>query len=360
MKKSVLIGIGVAGVLSLGVGAFVVFGLMGSEEVAPLPIEVVAPEREPILVLERPENTPLEIFGPECYEDGRGNDALVATLPQAQTDCFAFRNGGNDLVDLSDRAADSPVLIAINGSQNSRQTIRLGGADDYIELQGEYNATIEGVNGQNSVLALPQITTIDLRFRQQGANVILSTPRGEVTLVRQAIGSGLEGPISHLILRDGKILGRSQIRVQSVVGQGTPQNDLIRSTNNDDIIYPGLGNDTITLLGGQNSVFFEGGMDSITSSGEGEAFNTLYIERPREEVAIDVTNQNRDIVLSMPEGSVTLRLQAFYPLGDPRVPVQRIVFMNGPISDEELRFLIEIEDENINNGVVDDRIRLRQ
>lgn len=363
MSKKLIIGGGIAGVMAVigGIGFFLMSG--GTPETLndqPLAVEEVEVEREPILSLTRPDRDPFNVYGPVCYQDGRGNDTLIASTPESQTDCFTFRNGGNDLIDLSGKTENEPVLIAINSSSPARQTVRLGPADDYIEFQGDFDATIDGAPGQDTVLSLPQVTTVDLRFRQSGGNVILMTPRGEITLVNQAVGSGLDGVISHILLRHGQVLGRSQIRVQSVVGQGTPGSDMIRSTTNDDIIYPGLGDDVITLLGGENRVHYEGGNDTITSSGDEGAYNSLFIEYPRAEVDIDVVNQGRDVVFVTQDGTVTLSLQLFYPVGDPRVPIQEIVFVDGPVTDEEIRFLIEIEEQESNRGSVDDRMRIRQ
>jgi Ca2+-binding RTX toxin-like protein len=347
-----------AGVTGLGITALVVFGggettLENVDE-----ISVSSSSTKPLVVLDLKEAGSLEIFGPECYNDTRGNDTLISTLPTAQADCFVFTQGGNDFIDLSGKSEQ--FLIAISTALPARQTLKLGSGDNYIEVKGDYNMSISALTPQNSILALPEITSFDIKFRQEGQNVIIITPRGNIRILGQSVGMTGEGPINYIKLRDNKFINRSQIRVQATVGQGTSGDDKIMGTADDDILFPGLGDDTITLLGGVNKITYSGGNDIIYSENFVNPNNELFIEEYREDVSFSTTNNDRDLLITTPKGTVTLSLQLFYEVGDPQVPIQKISFKDGPLLDDEVRFLLESESDLKNQGTVDDRSRLRQ
>ena len=311
-----------------------------------------------ILSFARPGRGPLEVFGP-CYRVTRGNDALLPSLPEAQTDCFAMFEGGMDLIDFSNRPAEEPVYIRIAGKPQSRHSITLPPGDNVVEIDGTFDVLLTGTLGTSTVLALPGISTIDMTMRQEGSDVVIQTIQGRVRLIDQTGGTGEEGFISQILLRGGAIVERAQIRVQSVVAQGTPNDDIIRDTDSDDVIYPGLGNDRITLLGGENRVHYEGGDDSITSAGDREALNRLYIPFNRAEASVFPSEDGRDVLVETPVGTVKLELQLFYPLGDPSVPIQEVNFLDGPVDEEGIRFLAETYRDSQNEQAVGERSRLR-
>ena len=333
-------------VLGAGTALTVALLVLGGDDTptsVPEPVASAAPVEPagPLLSFDRGDGTALAVMGPICYEDTRGNDVLIFPQKDTETDCYVLRQGGSDLLDFSQRGEDDPVFISIQGQRDSHQTIMLGAGDSVVEMTGITNARISGSLGQDSVLSLPTLTTIDLNLRQEGNDAIITTPTGTIVLVGQTVGTGQEGFIARLLLRGGVMLERSQIRVQSVVGQGTAGNDIIRDTDSDDVIYPGLGDDHITLLGGRNRVHYEGGNDRINSSGDRESHNTLYIPFTKGEVLVRPSDDGRDMLIETPNGTVRMELQLFYPLGDRRVPFQTVAFNDGPLDEEAVRFLSE-------------------
>lgn len=317
-----------------------------------------APQAPAILSFARPGRDPLEVFGP-CYRDTRGNDALLPSSPEAQTDCFAMFEGGMDLVDFSNRPGEEPVYIRIAGKPQSRHSITLPPGDNVVEIDGTFDVLLAGALGTSTVLALPGISTVDMTMRQEGSDVLIQTIQGRVRLIGQTGGTGEEGFISQILLRGGAVVERAQIRVQSVVAQGTPNDDIIRDTDSDDVIYPGLGDDRITLLGGENRVHYEGGQDSITSAGDRGALNRLYVPFNRAEASVFPSEDGRDVLVETPAGTVKLELQLFYPLGDPNVPIQEVNFLDGPVDEEGIRFLAETYRDSQNEQAVGERSRLR-
>lgn len=353
----------VLALVGVGAAASVAFGVMrGGEEPAPVVASVAVEDTAtapagPLLSYTRPDGSIFEVMGPVCYEDTRGNDVAVHPSDLTQTDCYVLKNGGRDLLDLS-RKNGEPVFIRVVGQRDSYQSFVLGPGDHVIEVDGTTNMRISGGAGANTVLALPNLTTVDLRFRQQGDDVLVETPRGTLVLARQT-GTSNQGPVGSILLRGGVVLERSQITVQSVVGQGTPGDDLIRGTDGDDVIYPGLGNDRITLLGGRNRVHYEGGNDRVNSSGAADSHNTLYIPFLREEVIIRPSDDGRDILVETPLGIAQMELQLFYPVGDKRVPIQSLVFVDGPIDEATIRALADTFEGNVAAEGATERSRVR-
>lgn len=351
--------------VGLGAAAAVGVTVLGGSSVEEVP-ETVASVVDsatqapagPLLEYTRPDGSVLRVMGPVCYEDTRGNDVAVYPSEGTESDCFVIQNGGRDLVDLSRKTADESVFVRILGRPESYQSLVLGGGDHVIEVDGGTNLRISGATGEGTLLSLPNLATVDLRFRQQGDDVLVETPTGTIVLAKQT-GSSSSGPIGSILLRGGVVLARDQIRVQSVVGQGTPGDDMIRGTANDDVIYPGLGNDSITLLGGNNRVHYEGGEDRINSAGSDDSSNTLYIPFLREEVQVRPSDDGRDMLVETPAGTARLELQMFYPIGDARLPIQSMVFNDGPISQEGMRALAETYEGNAADANAVDRGRVR-
>lgn len=360
--KAALLVLGVG--VSAGLG-LVVFGGSDAPSVPVASVDVASAQQAPVnstlLDFPLPGGGSLPVRGPVCYEDTRGDDVIVHPSENTQTDCFAFVNGGRDLLDVARRTEQEPVYVRVRGTLDSYQSLVFGQGTSVVEVDGATNFRLSSPSGGSVVLALPEMTTVDIQLRQQGDDVLIDTGRGTITLVRQAL-PGSQGLVSHIVLRGGEIVERSQIQVQSVIGQGTPGDDLIRDTDEDDVIYPGLGNDTITLLGGRNRVHYEGGNDRINSSGDRPSSNTLFISYPRSGVRVRASDDGRDIWIDTPVGRVRLELQLFFPQGDKRVPVQGVVFQDGPVTEAELRsaaLSYQVDNETMDADDVE-RQRLRQ
>jgi len=337
------------GVVGVGVVGITALSLLGGGEDAPLPAVASAPveqaagadvPRGPLRSFARPDGQVLNVMGPTCYQDTRGNDVLLYPSEKAETDCFVLNQGGSDLLDLSRKPASAPVYVHVVGQPQSSQTIGLGSGPNVVVVEGGSTVRLTGSAGKDTVLFLPHLTMADIAFRQQGDDVRIETLTGDITLVGQT-GAAEQGLVSHIMLRGGMVLERSQIRVQSIVGQGTPGNDSIRDTDADDVIYPGLGDDTITLLGGKNRVHYEGGNDRINSAGSPGSHNTLYIPFAQREAKLRPSEDRRDIIVEVPTGTVRLELQLFYPLDDPRAPIQAMVFTDGPVDAAFMRAAAE-------------------
>lgn len=347
MKKVVIAG---SAIVLLVVGVLAYFLMSGSSS-DNIPTDdglsgvVKEQERQPIAVLWRPNADDMNIYGPECYKDGRGNDTLFSGMPEANVDCFVFVQGGDDLINFTQRTDD--VFIGIGARDPSRQSVEVGTGDVYLELKGDHNLTLSSRGEKNIVLAIPDLAVEDISFDQSGVNLTVITPRGKIFLVNQLKGRGDSGPVSEIVLSGRRVLENDQIRVRSVVGQGTPDNDDILDTDGDDVIYPGSGDDRITLRGGENRVHYEAGNDTIFSNGASEnPKNTLFLPFNREDVGFETDQARRDLLLLTPNGeTVRLALQIFYSEGDKRVPIQEVVFTDGPVSEGQLRFLLEVAEQ---------------
>lgn len=356
--------LGILGVGALVVTGFVLFGpesppagpVGGMEPVASAP--VASAPAGPLLNFRRPDGSVLSVMGPDCYADTRGNDVLLHPSAQTQTDCFVLNKGGADLLDISRKTADEPVYVHVVGQPSASQTVVLGAGDNVVVADGPVRLRLSGAAGQNTILSLPNLSTVDINFRQRGDDVAIAIPGGEITIARQSGNTG-SGIVSQIMLQGGMVLERSQIRVQSVVGQGTPGNDVIRDTDSDDVIYPGLGDDTITLLGGRNRIHYEGGNDRINSAGDRPSHNTLFVPFSRSEVSVRRSEDGRDVVLVVPSGTIRLDLQMFYPVGDPRNPIQSVVFLDGPVDEAFIRqAALDFQDTEIAPETLD-RSRVR-
>lgn len=357
MKKVVIAGSAIV-LLVVGVVAYFLLSASSSDDILTDngAVGVVEEqEREPIAVLWRPNADDMKIYGPECYKDGRGNDTLFSNMPEAGVDCFVFLNGGDDLINFTQRTED--IFIGIGARDPARQSIEVGSGDVYLEIKGDHNLTLSSDGEKNIVLSIPDMAVEDISFEQSGINLKVVTPRGEIFLVDQLRGKGDIGPVSEIVLSGRRVLKNDQIRVRSVVGQGTSRNDDILDTDGDDVIYPGAGDDKITLRGGENRVHYEGGNDTVFSTGVSEnPNNTLFLPFGREDVAFETDKARRDLLIITPEQeTVRLALQIFYSDGDKRVPIQQVVFSDGPVNETQLRFLLEIAEQSA--GRVDRGVR---
>lgn len=312
----------------------------------------------PIWSFPRPGMPALDVFGP-CYDDTRGDDVLIASNPKAATDCFVLRNGGRDMLDFSGRRVDDAVYIRVVGKDRSSQTLVLGDADNVIEVDGTFEMRISGVRGRENILALPALRRYDIEMRQDGNDVIVRTVRGFIRLIGQAEGDGMNGIIARIILRDGEVIERSQIRVQAVVAQGTNGNDTIMDTDNDDTIFPKLGDDTIILRGGKNLILYEGGNKVISSVGTVPSQNSLHFSLNRGDVMIVPSENGRDVWLETPHGRLVLSLQMFYPVDDPRLPIHMLVFKDVTLDAAGIRFAADMYQDSKSSRSQQDRARLR-
>ncbi|MEO3416132.1 calcium-binding protein [Roseovarius sp. CAU 1744] len=201
-------------------------------------------------------------------------------------------NTSGDDVISGTRYADSMTTSAGN------DTLDAWLGDDTITYVSGNDQIIGGV-GQDT-LDLSQYSSDQVSFRNDGHDVFIATPDGEIELhyqVRQAIGHS-QTNIEALIFSDGT-LDDASIRQRALDDQNTVGDDVVSGTINYDLISGGVGNDTLEGNGGAdvfsfvpgdgNDVIidFADGLDLISFTGGPTSFADLIITDVNGDAVID-------------------------------------------------------------------------
>jgi hypothetical protein len=269
----------------------------------------------------------VNVIGP-CHEGTKGND-VFPLRSAALSDCYFMTSDGRDLLDAS--KFDGPVFVKVSSGFDS---IVLGDGDDVIEVRGNFNVIVDAGTGFN-VMSFPGLDIPDVSLRVEGEDILVEGKRGSLRMRRQFPREGVAAPIQRIVFDDGS-LEAGEIYLRAIDGQATDGDDVLTGTPQNDIIYPGLGNDRISALEGDDAIFYEGGNDVIMGSFEGVGFDTLSLPYSSSQVTFAAVN-NRDVIITTPSGSVTLQFQIFFPVGDARSNIDQFIFKDGVFSDGEVR-----------------------
>ena len=224
-----------------------------------------------------------------------------------------FADGYLDEQGLRDRAINDQNTIGDD-------TIVMGGGSDTLDYLGG-NDTIagNGLNHGNDTLDLSQYTAAQVSFRNVGADVEISTPDGVITLVNQimrAVGH-YHSNIEHVIFADGS-LDEAGIRTRAVDDQSTAGDDAIVATKFDDVIIYRGGNDSIA---GRFSNYGNDALDLSQYNADQVSF----------------LNVGDDILITTPDGSITLDQQIRSSIAFGQSNIETIVFADGSLDEAGIR-----------------------
>jgi Ca2+-binding RTX toxin-like protein len=267
------------------------------------------------------------VAGP-CQEGNQGNN-IFPIEGRVPSDCYLMMSAGRDYLDA--RSFTDPVFVQVSQGTDS---VFLGPGDDIIEVRGSFEIVIDAGLGKN-VLNFPGLDVPDVDLRVEGEDIILESKRGNIRMRRQYPREGEAAPIQKIVF-ESRTLSASEIYLKSIDGQASDGDDNLTGTPQDDVIYPGLGNDVIAGFEGNDAIHYEGGDDVIMGSFEGRGNDSLLLPYGFDEVFLE-NIANRDLKLILPGGSLTLQFQIFFPIGNERTNIESFVFTDGIYSDADLR-----------------------
>ena len=238
------------------------------------------------------------------FSDSISGTAGANALSGLAGDDMLDGRGGDDL--LNGGAGNDTI---IGGAGND--TIVYSGGDDTIE--GNFAAY------GNDTLDLSQYNADQVTFLNVGNDIVITTPDGSITLdnqIRWDIGH-VRSNIENLIFADGT-LDEAGIRARAVMDQSTAGDDAIVATKYDDLISYDGGNDTI--LGDINN-FGNDTLDLSQYNADQVSFNNL----------------GSDMIITTPDGIITLTYQVLTNIGHQRSNIENIIFADGSLDDAAIR-----------------------
>lgn len=123
--------------------------------------------------------------------------------------------------------------------------------------------------------------------------------------------------------------------------EGTDQDDVLIGTGGKDYFILDAGNDTITAKGGDDTIIYESGHDTImgdvnTAAHDNTGYDTLdFSKYTADQVSFSISGHN--VVITTPDGSVTLHYQLRHAVGDYRSNIENIVFSDGTLDEAGIK-----------------------
>ncbi|WP_112312272.1 calcium-binding protein [Pseudogemmobacter bohemicus] len=242
------------------------------------------------------------------------------------------------LGDASNNALSGTSGNNVIASGGGNDTLTGGDGDDlFIYTSG--NDTIVGNNNNkgNDTLDLSRYAASDVTFTVSGNHVIITTPDGTITLedqVRNEIGN-FRSNIEVIAFRNGTI-DETEIRERAISDQITEGNDYVTGTPFNDIFEGSTGNDTILGGNGNDTFYYQSGHDTILGHGNNGGFDTLILDQyTASEVTFGISGT--DVIITTPDGSITLNHQVRNSLTDTRSNIENLVFSDVSLNDSEIR-----------------------
>ena len=154
---------------------------------------------------------------------------------------------------------------------------------------------------------------------QDGSTIVQTNGTTTLTLAGVLLADWLVGSSNHL-------LGDSTDN--NLVGDG-----------DDNILAAGTGNDLLIAGSGDDTIVYTSGDDVIIgdSTGRNYGFDTLDLSQyAASDVSFAISNVN-DLVITTPDGTVTLNYQAVYATGNSRTNIEQIIFSDATLDHTAIR-----------------------
>ncbi len=298
----------------------------------------------------------IKLTGQIAYEVGhaRSNiESLVfsdGTMDEAGTRQRAIEDQATDGDDTINGTNTGEQITAGSGND---EVYAKGGDDTILYQTGDLIIHGRSHNTGNDTLDLRKYSSNQVTFENSGANVLIRTPDGVITLAYQNeydIGSTATN-IENILFSDTS-LDEIGIRGRALADQQTAGNDQIVGTNFDDVISAGSGNDTITVSGGDDTIIYHSGNDVINGLKANGGNDTLDLTKYSSD-QVTFKNLEDHVVIETPDGTITLRYQNKFEIGLGRGNIEVVSF-----SDKQLTEL-DIRERSINDRATDSNDVLR-
>ena len=260
-----------------------------------------------------------------------------------------FSDGTLDDAGIRDRAAADQSTSgddAINGSNYAdtlpgsagNDTIKAGAGDDVITYHSGSDVILGYKDNYGTdTLDLSQYSSDDVSFSVSGLHVVITTPDGQITLQRQVqydLGH-TRSNIETIIFSDDT-LDEAGIRNRAVADQVTSGNDVVTGSNFADTVPGSTGNDTIKAGAGDDAIFYTSGDDVISGYNDNLGDDTLNLSQyTSDQVSFSVSGY--DVLISTPDGQITLDRQVLYDIGHTRSNVETIIFSDDTLDEAGIR-----------------------
>ena len=249
--------------------------------------------------------------------------------------------------------------------QSTEKSDRVTGtpASDYFS-PGTGNDTVRGFDGDDifvytsgrdrydpgegrDLLELPNVPSgaVSFSIPRLTSDVLVSIDKeNSVRLVRQLDypPSSEHVQFSEIHFSD-TVLRSSDILARAISDQGGPQNDYITGTKYSEAFHPGAGKNIIQPGFGSDTIYYEGGIDTIAFLPEGDKGTDVLVMDQFDMSDLMFSSENQlDLSISTPtETIVTIKNQMTRPAGDEYGNIEIFRFKSGDVTDKVVREHIE-------------------
>ena len=266
--------------------------------------------------------------------------------------------GSGDMVTLQNTnlsdwiASFGPIVSGTSGDDtvtgtNDSELITAGAGNDTINAASgddtiSYHSGDDVILGYNEnhgtdTLDLSQYASDEVSFRVGGLDIFIDTPDGTIELdqqVRYDTGH-TRSNIEAILFSDGS-LDEAGIRDRATDDQATDGDDAITGTGHSDTIPGSEGNDTITAGAGDDTITYASGDDVILGYNSNHGTDTLDLSQYTSD-QVSFTVSGLDVLITTPDGQITLQRQVQYDLGHNRSNIENIVFADGALDEAGIR-----------------------
>ena len=257
-----------------------------------------------------------------------------ATLDEAAIKARALSDQASDGDDLVVGSIQGDVLSSLAGDDE----IRAGDGADTIIYTSGYDTIMGGqYNTGADTLDLSQYAAADVSFAIDGYNVVITVPDGSVTLhyqLRYDVGN-VRSNIETIQFSDS-VLDEAGIKARALSDQASDGDDVLYGSPKDDALSSLAGDDLISAGGGDDVIVYTSGHDTIMGDQENRGLDTLDLSQyAADEVSFAVDGHN--VVITVPDGSVTLHYQLWYELGADRSNIETILFSDATLDEAAIK-----------------------